>query len=113
MALVTRRRVLAHASQTGVIDPNDDGRLDLSAFDHFVGSDVRAPILASECGSRIEDVLAVLQVQNRVARFRLRITWRNINDQVAAGRKKFRRKARMQVQSTFTPRASFMTQFAL
>jgi len=61
------RRVVVGAVQTRVVDADQDQRLDLLAVDQLLRGRAGVPGDAGECGVRREQVLAVLQVEHRIA----------------------------------------------
>lgn len=76
-AAVPRRRVFGYTAHAGVINPDHDDRFDFAAADQVIGGDIRTPVLAAKCGGRIEKILAVLQIENRMSRVRFAVTGRS------------------------------------
>src|SRR5205085_11841456 len=73
--------VLLYATLASVVNAGDDQRLDLAAFDQLIGSLVGAPLGAAKSSLGVEQILAVLQVEHRIAALRLIvIARRNVHD---------------------------------
>lgn len=79
---VARRRVLAKTPSTSVVNANDYQRANSSLSNRLVGGVFYVPIHAgNERGCGVEKILAVLQIEHRIARLRIFVVaWRKIND---------------------------------
>jgi len=80
------RRVFVDAMSTGVVDADHDKRLDDALADHVFGDLIGMPFLAAESGFGIEKILAIVQIENRIAARGVgRVVGRKIDDDVARG----------------------------
>ena len=93
--------VLVQTAVTGVVNADNDQRLNLAGLDGGVGLFAHLPGAAGNVGSAgIEEILAVLQVEHGVAAFGLLvIAGREVDDQVALVRQVMAGKAAMQAQA--------------
>ena len=78
-------RVLGQAAVAGVVDADDDERLNFAGLDGFVGVFAHCPSAACDEGSApVEEVLPVVQVEHRIGLFRvLAVAGRQVDDDVA------------------------------
>ena len=95
VAAVGNRGVLGDAVDAGVTDADEDEGLDAAGGNQGVGGEVSAPGFAGEGGARIEEVLAVVEVEDGKAAVGLaEVSDGQVDADVPVGGEKARAEAR-------------------
>ena len=105
--------VLGQAAVTGVVDAHDNQRFHFAGFDGLVGVLTNLPCAAGNEGSAgVEEVLTVVQVENRIGERRvLVIAGRHVDDKVALVGKEMAGEGAMKMEPRM--RCDFGKQFGL